>query len=36
MIGIGYPKSTNTAWIRGKILALAICLQFHVNRYSIL
>ncbi len=34
IIGMGIPKSASRSWIRGKILALAMCLQFHVNRYS--
>ncbi len=35
MIGIGIPKSVITPWMRGRILAFAMCLQFQVNRYCI-
>lgn len=33
MIGIGMPSSVSNSWMRGRIFAFAMCLQFHVNRY---
>jgi len=35
MIGIGIPNRVSTSWMRGRIFAFAMCLQFHVSRYCI-
>jgi hypothetical protein len=35
MIGIGIPKWLSTLWIRGKILAFAMCLQFKSDAFKV-